>query len=88
MAKIIETKHWSTGNIMAMCIKHRLYTRGYVDSYDNMLSIVDKYPEPTNEAIYEVATDICEHSVANTIENIMFLISREAVDRFYEIEEA
>ena len=88
MAKIIETKRWSTNNIMTMCIKHRLYTRGDVNSYDNMLSLVDKYQEPTNEAIYEVAIDICEHSADNTIENIMFLISREAIDRFYEIEEA
>lgn len=84
--EIKEIRKWNAASVRNACIKHNLYTCGTNDSYNRILEKVNAY-EPTKESIYVIASDIYLHSEENTIENIMFILSSEAVKRFYTIEE-
>ena len=80
--EIEVTEAWYADGVRAVCVKQGFYTCGTCSDYDHMLNMVnDTEPTPTN--LYRVARDICEHSDGQTIENIMFILSRDAVDRFY-----
>lgn len=77
---------WSSGSVYDLCKKYDLYTCGDCVAYAEMLDFV-RDNEPTTKTLYMVAKDINDHSDNNTIENIMFLLSKYAVNRFYEIED-
>ena len=76
---------WSMSDVRETCIKHNLYTRGDVRAYDKMLNRVEEL-EPDTNGLYEIAKDIQEHSEDQTISNIMFLLNRDAVRTFYQID--
>ena len=82
---ITTSRSWSSGNIMASCIRNRFYTCGTNREYENMLRMVDQN-DPTPEILYQVAKDIYDHSKNQTITNIMFVLEKEAVNTFYYID--
>lgn len=84
--KIREIKKWNFSRVRDCCIINDFYTRGNNSEYEKMLDFVSTH-KPTLTNIYKVAKDICEHSYEQTIENIMFCLSADAINTFYEIEE-
>lgn len=83
---IKENKYWSVTGLRDMCIRHNLYNSGDNEAYNNLLNGL-KLREVTIQEMYAVAKDIVEHTEDNNIENVMFLLNREAINTFYEIEE-
>ena len=41
---------------------------------------------PTTENIYNIAKDICAHSVGQNVENVMFCLAADAIHTFYDVE--
>ena len=85
--KIIEKRVWFVDDIISVCIRNDLYTRGNTNDYDNMLNKV-RENEPTVNNIYLVAKDILEHTKNGefTVVDIMNLLSK-IVYIIYRIEE-
>lgn len=84
--KIIEKKMWIWDDVRRACIKNNLYTAGTNEEYDALAQIVT-ITKPTTSSIYLVAKDICEHSVGQTVSNIMFILANEAVTTTYKIDD-
>lgn len=82
--EIIETKQMDAESVRKCCIKNNLYTMGTCREYDEMLNKVSA-EQYSLRALYETAKDICEHSEEQTIENVMYLLNRDAVITTYEI---
>ena len=85
--KVKEVCKWTSNDVRELCIREHYYTCGSCFDYSTMLEFVSEN-EPTAENMYDVAQDIYEHSGDGDnvdLENIMFLLSRETVYRFYEI---
>lgn len=82
--EIIEENKISASSVRNCCIKHNLYTCGTCRDYDRMLNIADTQ-DFSLETLYEIAEDICKHSEDQTIENVMFLLRKDAVDTFYTL---
>lgn len=81
---VVVNSIWSGESVRSMCIRHNLYTHGNNTDYNRMLDLVD-YSEPTLEMIIVIANDILKHSEDNqTLENIMYLLSNESIETFYE----
>lgn len=83
--KIVEKKIWSWDDVRRACIKNNLYTLGTNEEYAAIAQIV-MITKPTTSSIYLVAKDICEHSIGQTVSNVMFILANEAVTTMYEIE--
>lgn len=83
--KISVNRKWSVSSVMGVCITNSLYTRGSKEEYNKILTYVQGH-EPTYKNIYVVAKDICEHSMYQTITNIMFLLEQQAVTSTFEID--
>lgn len=83
--KITEHRLWSKMNIKKVCVANELYTCGTNEEYSRMLEQANGL-EPTTENIYTIAKDINEHSVDQTVSNIMSLLINQAVRIVYEIE--
>ena len=81
----VERK-WSFSDVIDVCVKNELYTRGDCRAYDRMLEMVEE-SDPDLESIYRVAKDIVEHSEDQTISNVMFLLEKDAVRTFFEVQE-
>lgn len=84
--KITEKKMWSWDDVRRACIKNNLYTAGTNEEYDALAQIVT-ITKPTTSSIYLVAKDICEHSIGQTLSNVMFILANEAVTTTYKIED-
>ena len=84
MPEIIEENRISASSVRNCCIKHSLYTCGTCRDYDRMLNIADTQ-DFSLETLYEIAEDIYKHSEDQTIENVMFLLRKDAVDTFYTV---
>lgn len=82
--EITEEKIWSLRSVREVCISYNLYTMGDCEEYGNMLNFVEDN-EFTLKNLYKVAEDICNHSPEQTIENVMFLLNKDAVKTFYHI---
>lgn len=82
--KIIEENRITASSVRNCCIKHDLYTCGTCRDYDWMLNFADTQ-DYSLETLYEIAEDICKHSEDQTIENVMFLLRKDAVDTFYTV---
>ena len=85
--KVKEVCKWSSDGVRELCIRERYYTCGSCFDYSAMLEFVAG-SEPTIENMYYVAENIYRHSGDGDnvdLEHIMFLLSREVVNRFYEI---
>ena len=83
--KITTTRRWDYNSVRTCCIHHDLYTCGTCEEYEKMFKLIEVY-EPTVDGLYIVAQDITEHSEDQTVENVMFLLERDAVTTFYDIE--
>lgn len=70
------------------CIREDWYTCGDVKAYEKMLDEARANDgEYTVRKMYRLACDILEHSEGtNTIENVMYILDKAAVDTFYDIE--
>lgn len=82
--QITETHKITADGVRGCCIHHNLYTAGSCRDYDFMLNYADTQ-DYSLETLYELAEDICKHSVGQTITNVMFLLRKDAVITTYEI---
>ncbi len=85
--KIIETRHWNSLDVRAMCIREDLYTLGDDEEYTAMLESVEDRSYPTLEDIYRVAEDIYRHSAGQTVTNIMYMLANSVIKSCFDIEE-
>ena len=85
-AEAVVVNHWwSADDVRKMCISNDLYTCGDCSEYETMLNTVSATRNnPTLDVMFTVAKDIAEHSKRQTVENILFLLSRYAVMTTYE----
>ncbi len=79
------TRKWSLGSVRDACIKNNLYTCGDCEEYDHMLNWVERL-YPSTENMYFIANDIVEHSEDQTISNVMFVLEKDAINTFFEID--
>lgn len=87
--KIRSERIWRDYDMRTTCVKHGYYTRGNNEEYRKMLDMVER-TNPTPKNIYKVAQDILDHSdpeMVGEVTNIMFIIEKEVVNTFYEVEE-
>lgn len=82
---ITKTVRLNAYDIRKICIKHNLCTVATNDEYYQILDMVDKAKDTTDETIYEIAAAIKKVSEGETIEHIMFLLANEAVKVFYKL---
>ena len=85
--KIIETRHWNSYDVRAMCIREDLYTLGDDEEYTAMLESVEDESYPTLEDIYRVAEDINRHSAGQTVTNIMYMLVNNVIKSCFDIIE-
>ena len=79
------TRKWSLGSVREACIKNDLYTCGDCEEYDHMLNWVGRL-YPSTENIYFIAKNIVDHSKDQTISNVMFILEKDAINTFFEID--
>ena len=88
--KIKTKRMWNSMDVRDMCISHRLYTCGDARAYSKMLEKVAEL-DRTPKSLYHIADDILEHSdpelAGDDVTGIMFLLEKEVVNTFYEVEE-
>lgn len=84
-SEIIEEKVIDADSVRMCCIKHNLYTKGTCRDYDFMLNFADVQGYSLKN-LFEIASDICKHSEDQTVENVMFLLGKDAVKTFYHIK--
>ena len=77
---------WSPSKVREACIANQLYTRGDNEAYSLLLEWVGTV-SPTLGNLYLAAEDICEHSKDQSIENVMYILEKEAVVTVYDIED-
>lgn len=82
--EITEEKIIRASSVRDCCIKNNLYTCGTCREYDAMLNMADDEDYSLN-LLYKLAKDIVDKSEDQTIENVMFLLNRDAVLTFYHI---
>lgn len=82
---ITANRKWSTASVRAACITNNLYTNGDNDAYNKMFDYVNEH-KPTYVNIYKVAKDICNHSVYQTITNVMYILEQQAVITTFELD--
>lgn len=85
--KIIETRHWNSYDVRAMCIREDLYTLGDDEEYTAMLESVEDESYPSLEDIYRVAEDINRHSEGQTVTNIMYMLANNVTKSCFDIIE-
>lgn len=85
MPEITVNRHWNVADLREACIRNNLYTRGTNEDYDHMFDHVRLF-YPDFEALYLVAKDIYDHSVDQTITNIMYIIENEVVRTTFELD--
>ena len=83
---ITRTPHWTVSDVREACIINDLYTRGTNEEYEKMFDIIRRCPEPGDIGIWRVAKDIAEHSVGQTVTNVMFILANEAVKYTFELD--
>ena len=83
--EITEEKVITADDVRSCCIKHNLYTMGTCRDYDFMLNFIDVQGYSLKN-LYEIAEDICKYSEDQTVENVMFLLGKDAVRTFYHIK--
>ena len=85
MPEITVNRMWTVGSVMDVCIQNQLYTRGDREDYERLLNrVINLYPSTEN--LYLIAKDIYEHSVEQTITNVMYLLEKDAVFKTFEID--
>lgn len=88
--KIRTERTWNSIDVRDMCISHSLYTQGDARAYEKMLNKVREL-NPTPKSLYIIASDILKHSnpelAGDDVTSIMFLLEKEVVNTFYNIEE-
>ena len=84
--KIEGIRLWTAYRVQQACIANKLYTRGDNEAYMEMLATVDII-YPSYENLYLIAKDILEHSIDQTINNIMYILENEAVVTMFSIDD-
>lgn len=83
----IEKRYLSADELRRTCIAHGWYTAGNNDQYSRLLqSVNDKVI--TTDDIFEIATDIIEHSVNLSvfeIDSVMYIIGSICFTLFEEV---
>lgn len=77
-------------DVRCMCIKHNLCTCCNNKQYDELLQLCNCNTHnfyQLKRTIYEIACNINNYSHDNNTTNIMYLIMRECVHTFFEIEQ-
>lgn len=82
--EIMEEKVINANSVRNCCIKHNLYTMGTCRDYDFMLNFIDVQGYSLKN-LFKIAEDICKHSEDQTVENVMFLLGKDAVTTFFHI---
>lgn len=72
-------------DVRKICITHNLCTCATNDEYYQILDMVDKAKDTSDETIYNIAAAIRKVSNGETVEHIMYLLANEAVKVFYEL---
>lgn len=85
--EITVEKRIDADSVRNACIAHNWYTCGDIRAYDAMLTEARK-SEYSVGLLFRLATDIVAHSEpnSNTVENCMYILEKEAVDTFFDIE--
>ena len=78
-------RSWNYDSVRRACIRNDLYTSGTNEEYSAMLDVVSNN-DPTLPVLYTVAQDIQQHSEDQTVQNIMFILEREAVWTTFEVD--
>jgi hypothetical protein len=60
--KIIERRYIFSDDVRRLCIVRGWYTKGNTEQYDNMLKLVDNREVATAEGLFDIASDIWNHS--------------------------
>ena len=84
--KIDTIRLWSPSRVREACVANMLYTRGDNEDYSILLEWVGTV-SPTLGNLYLAAEDICEHSDGQSIENVMYILEKEAVVTVFDIED-
>ena len=92
MKKITEVNRTSMSDLMCLCIKEKWFTRAFNDDYTSFLNKWDEkgHDNLTPNDIYEMSLEVMKYSdlpYGYEVQDVMFLIKREAVTTLYEIEE-
>ena len=83
---ITRTPHWTVSDVREACIRNNLYTSGTNEEYAKMFNTVSRCPTPSDIGIWRVAKDIADHSVGQTVANVMFILANEVVKYTFEID--
>lgn len=85
--EITVEKRIDADSVRNACIAHNWYTYGDIRAYDAMLTEASK-SEYSVGLLFRLATDIVAHSEpnSNTVENCMYILEKEAVSTFFDIE--
>lgn len=85
--EITVEKRIDADSVRNTCIAHNWYTCGDIRAYDAMLTEASK-SEYSVGLLFRLATDIVAHSEpnSNTVENCMYILEKEAVSTFFDIE--
>lgn len=83
---INKIAHWSPSSVRIACIKNDLYDCGYDGSYKRMLEKVEETPNPTDDDIWMIAQDINDHTDYQTVTNIMYILTKEAITYTFTID--
>lgn len=85
--KIIFIYRFNLDNLRNFCIRHSLYTCGTNREYASMFRIAEGLRHNFDEGIFiALARNIVRHSDGQNMNNVMFLLWRECVDVFPEVE--
>lgn len=92
MKKIKEVNRTNMSDLYCLCVKEQWFTRAFNDTYTKFLTKWDKKGQKnlTKKDIYEMALEVMEYSdlpYEYEVQDVMFLIKKEAVTTLYEIEE-
>ena len=87
--EITRERRWNVYTVHLLCVKYGLYTYGSNDEFEKLLEFVRTH-EPTDEAMYHAAIDIFQSSASGitTLENLLYLMEKEAVVTTFRIREA
>ena len=87
--EITRARSWDVYSVHALCVKYGFYTFGCNAEFDAMLEYVRTH-EPTDEAMCRAAIDIFQSSESGitTLENLLYLLEKEAVVTTFRIGEA
>lgn len=83
--EITVEKRIDSSSVRETCVRNNFYTMGTIEEYNELLDKANG--DYSVDLLYRLAEDITEHSEHQTIENVMFVLEKEAVNTFFTIGE-